>query len=347
MSSRLACVLLAGLMISGCGGGKSIRRWFGGPKEFPKATAENPAVEVVSVWQPAEGTGVNGLPSRGFAGQVMFFTRTSPEPVQVNGDVRIYLFDDTGTVEERKKPIHQFDFTPEAWNTHITDGTLGASYNVFIPYTKDNPYQTRCNLRVRIQQPNKPPVFSEAIAVTLPGPIAKTETQKAASPQSFSMTKSTVPINPGREEYEAAVQQASHQFSHQFSQAVATPAEDYQFSEEQMAAIQEKLRAIQKERLKDRTLPQSQTATEMLDNAKEMHSQPPTTSQSAANSQPQPSKRFRLSAAPGSQSDQNTPEPLRHQFSDDFRPISTESPENTGSPENTDSASSNASQLFD
>ncbi len=321
MSSRLACVVLVGILtVSGCGGGKSIRRWFGGPKEYPKATAENPATEVISVWEPAEGTGVNGLPSRGFAGQVMFFTRNSPEPVQVNGDIRIYLFDDTGAVEERKKPIHQFDFTPEAWNTHITDGTLGASYNVFIPYTKDNPYQTRCTLRVRIQQPNKPPVFSEAIAVTLPGPIAKNEPQQAATPHSFSMKKSTVPINPSREEYEAAVRQASHQST----QAIADSLDSPQISDEEMAAIQEKLRAIQEERVNKRNLPQPHAAAEMLDNS-------PSTNEPSL-----PVKRFRLTPAPSSQADQTaTPEPLRHQFSDDFRPISTES------------AASNAAQLFD
>ncbi len=311
MSSRLACLMVVGLLsVSGCGGGSSIRQWFGGPREFPKATAENPAVEVVSVWQPAEGTGINGLPTRGFAGQVMFFTRTSAEPVQVEGDIRIYVFDDTGSVEERKKPIHQFDFTPEAWNTHITDGTLGASYNVFIPYTKDNPYQTRCTLRVRIQQPNKPPVFSESIAVTLPGPLPKEEIQREATPQSFTMKKSTVPINPSREDYEAAVQQASHQAK----QLTTADLSDDHFSDEEMAAIQEKLQEIRKARVESRQVPQQNSAANMFADRPETVMSPEAPS----------SKRFRLGPAPGATTDQNaTPEPLHHRFEQDFRPIPT------------------------
>ncbi|WP_166826091.1 hypothetical protein [Thalassoroseus pseudoceratinae] len=326
MSPRLACFVLVGLLtVSGCGGGSSVRQWFGGPREFPEATAENPAVEVVSVWQPAEGTGINGLPSRGFAGQVMFFTRTMAEPVKVHGNIRIYLFDDTGTIEERKKPIHQFDFTPEAWNTHITDGTLGASYNVFVPYTKDNPYQTRCTLRVRIQQEGKPPVFSESVAVTLPGPMPKDVPKRDAVPHSFTMKKSTVPINPSREDYEAAVQQASHQAK----PSAATSAKTMPFTEEEMAAIQEKLHALQKERSEQRQLPQTPTkttATQMFED--ETPSKPQL--------QPLRSKRFRLTAAPGTDdAGDSSPEPIRHRFDGDFRPISD------------DSGYTEASQLFE
>ena len=36
--------------------------------------------------EPARGRGPNGMPTRGMAGQLMFFTRSNPSPVAVDGD---------------------------------------------------------------------------------------------------------------------------------------------------------------------------------------------------------------------------------------------------------------------
>ena len=134
-----------------------------------EATDADPVVEVLCLWQPAEGRGLNGLPTRGFAGQIMFFTRRSPEPVRIDGDVRIYLFENRGTVEERAKPVHQFDFIGKVWDQHLQQGTLGTSYHVFIPFTREHEWQTECVLRVRLTPPRGAAVYSELASVTLPG----------------------------------------------------------------------------------------------------------------------------------------------------------------------------------
>jgi hypothetical protein len=143
-------------------------------KDFPKTTAQNPATEMLVIWQPAEGRGMKGLPARGFAGQILFFTGQQTSPVQVDGDVRIYLFDDKGTADQQTKPIHQFDFKPEAWSTHLYAGTLGPAYQVFIPYTNDDHSQSKCALRVRFQPAAGPVIYSEMTSVALPGPKSLT-----------------------------------------------------------------------------------------------------------------------------------------------------------------------------
>ena len=150
------------------------------------ATAEQPAVECLCVWQSAEGRGVRGLPSRGFAGQILFFTRNNPSPVEVEGDVRVYVFDDQGTPEERAKPIHQFDFTPEVWQSHVHQGMLGTTYNVFIPYTRKGDHQAQCALRLRMTPRGGAPVYSETANVTLPG---KLDEAKAAAETQAEATK--------------------------------------------------------------------------------------------------------------------------------------------------------------
>ena len=65
-----------------------------------RADAKNPAVEILALWQASEGPGPNGVPMRGFAGQIYFFTQSRQAPVLVNGNVRIYLFDDHGSLKE-------------------------------------------------------------------------------------------------------------------------------------------------------------------------------------------------------------------------------------------------------
>ncbi|MEO8498994.1 MAG: hypothetical protein ABI614_28355, partial [Planctomycetota bacterium] len=42
-----------------------------------KADAKNPATQIICVWQPAEGRGLDEMPGRGFAGQIVFMTAKS------------------------------------------------------------------------------------------------------------------------------------------------------------------------------------------------------------------------------------------------------------------------------
>jgi hypothetical protein len=153
------------------------------------ATPENPAVEVLCIWEAAEGRGPNGVPTRGFAGQILFFTHNSTTPVLAEGDVRIYLFDDQGTPEEQARPIHQFDFDAEAWKQHARMGVLGPSYNVFIPYTRKGSHGADCALGVRFRQQDAPVIYSGMTHVTLPGATKK---------------KQDAPSSPGAESYDVA-----------------------------------------------------------------------------------------------------------------------------------------------
>jgi hypothetical protein len=138
--------------------------------DFREATAGNPAIEAVCLWQPAEGRGLDDLPARGFAGQVLFFTTGSNEPVKVEGDVCVYVFDDVGTEEEQARPIHQFNFNTESWNAFLRDANVGPSYQVFVPYTRKGADQAKCAIRIRFTPADGGPVvYSRMDAIELPG----------------------------------------------------------------------------------------------------------------------------------------------------------------------------------
>ncbi|MEX1095294.1 MAG: hypothetical protein WED34_04560 [Planctomycetales bacterium] len=177
MRSFERAVALAGIaagvlfLASGCAG-TSLLAWKKAA-DIPTADEKHPVMQIVCVWEPSEGHGVDGLPTRGFAGQIMFFTRHNPTPVMVNGDVRIYEYDDQGTLDEQGKPLHQFDFLGESWTAHFRHSPLGPSYQVFIPYMRKSPWLTHCALRVRLTPPGGRPLFSDLVHVTLPGPLRK------------------------------------------------------------------------------------------------------------------------------------------------------------------------------
>lgn len=134
-----------------------------------------PVSEILAVWQPGEGRDADGLPTRGFAGRIFFFSATSPAPVAVDGAVTVYLFDDRGDTTEQSKPLHQFHFEPAAWETHRTESDVGTAYQIFLPYVRGGDFQAVCSLRVRYEPADGPQTLSESADVTLVGRDAPVE----------------------------------------------------------------------------------------------------------------------------------------------------------------------------
>lgn len=158
--------------------------------DFSRTVDQTTSVgELVCLWEAAEGVGLDGLPTRGFAGQILFFVKGQPQPVRVNADVRIYVFDNQGTSEEQSRPLHEFNFPSDVWNTYLTQTNLGAAYQLFIPYTRKGGNFAKCELRVRLTAPDRLPVYSKMAAITLPGrkpQPATTVPQAAAATDSLT-----------------------------------------------------------------------------------------------------------------------------------------------------------------
>lgn len=171
-AERFGLLVLTALMLVGCSANglpspvKGLARI---DDEPAVATRENRVVRMACLWQPGEGTGLDGKPTRGFAGQVFFFAAGSDAPVKVDGAVRIYEFDDQGPREEQVKAIHQFDFPPEVWSLYHRDSQWGPSYQVFIPYVRKGSHAADCVLRVRLTAEGRPSVYSEMSTVELSG----------------------------------------------------------------------------------------------------------------------------------------------------------------------------------
>jgi hypothetical protein len=157
-----------------------------------KETDNNPVEQIVPVWQEAEGPGINPKQvTRGFGGQIYFITRNRGVPSEINGKIRIYLFDDQGDVEQRSKPIHQFDFEPDAWKAHIITTKLGPAYSVFIPYVQNGHNQTECALRIKYTPKDETPLYSQMVKITLGGTRKPADYETVVSPEKESPEATT------------------------------------------------------------------------------------------------------------------------------------------------------------
>ena len=84
----------------------------------------------------------------------MFFTYGDPSPIKVDGTVRIYQYADFDAEEIDPTPVHEFVFESTAWDVHRSEGTLGHSYNVFLPYVLKHKGLARCGLRLEFEDAN-------------------------------------------------------------------------------------------------------------------------------------------------------------------------------------------------
>lgn len=124
------------------------------PMSFVSSRSNKPVAKILCLWEGSEGQGLDEKPSRGFAGQIMFFTYGDPSPIKVDGTVRIYEYANFDPEEIDPTPVHEFVFDSGAWNAHRSEGTLGHSYNVFLPYVLKHKGSAACGLRVEFEDTN-------------------------------------------------------------------------------------------------------------------------------------------------------------------------------------------------
>lgn len=131
---------------------------------------EKNVARVVAIWEPSTGKDVNDRNCRGFAGQILFFGPDCETGVRVNGTVNIYEYDHFDQdSDEPPEPLHTFSFVPAAWEVHRTEGSLGHSYSVFIPYMSKHKEQVNCGLKVEIVLENGRKVSTPTTQVLLHG----------------------------------------------------------------------------------------------------------------------------------------------------------------------------------
>lgn len=135
---------------------------------IPTESRNNPTVRILTMWQPSQGKWDNRT-TRGVAGQVFFFGLNGDSPMQVDGEAVIDVFDDQGTPEEQARPFHTFRFPRDTWKAHLVKGPLGATYDVFIPYSRKGSHEVKMTLLVSYISKDGAKLNSEMVDVVLEG----------------------------------------------------------------------------------------------------------------------------------------------------------------------------------
>ena len=182
LPGRLTCLVCVDgiwLTASGCNALSLTPKLPGLP--FGAKKQAGPVSEIMALWQPGEGRDVKGLPSRGFAGQLFFFKQGDKRPCEVEGDIKIYVFDNLGSEDEQRKPIHVYEFKAGAWKSYMTETNIGKAYQVFIPYPRPGDHRAVCTIRVKHVEASGETVLSDPADIILVGKKAKVNVETVIS----------------------------------------------------------------------------------------------------------------------------------------------------------------------
>ena len=126
--------------------------------------------------------------TRGFGGRFYFYNEKT-QAIPVDGDLVVYGFDDTNKQQSNgdlSQPDKKFRFTAEQLTTHFTEGELGASYSVWIPWDEAYGAPKKIMLIPTFQTKDGRTVRGAAANLSLPG-ISKSPPEGPAVAQASAM----------------------------------------------------------------------------------------------------------------------------------------------------------------
>jgi hypothetical protein len=98
---------------------------------------EEPIVDpsgVAVVWTGALLEKEASLATRGFGGMLTFYGEDKKKPVRVDGQLTVYAYGNLSPDHDNSTPDRKYVFTAEQLKTHYSEGALGPSYSVWIPW---------------------------------------------------------------------------------------------------------------------------------------------------------------------------------------------------------------------
>lgn len=173
---------------------KSSWSWFKKEYQEPKS--------LVAIWTE-DKLAMPGKPiTRGFGGRIYFYNDRS-QAVPVDGELVVYGFDDSARKNMslvKQEADRKFRFTPEQFTGHFSEGDLGASYSIWLPWDGDGEPNREVTLFPTFITKSGKLIRGESAKVMLTGP--KQESVDAPAQQlqvgipNRSQTPSIVGGNP-------------------------------------------------------------------------------------------------------------------------------------------------------
>jgi hypothetical protein len=208
-------------------------------KGIPWMPGENGELErpmkIIAVWTDTILSQGEETPARGFGGRLMFYSRDDSKPVKVEGSLVVYAFDETNRDPRNVRPERKYVFSEEEFARHHSEGKMGHSYSVWLPWDRIGGPQAEISLMARFtpkeggmiageqqtvllpgvavvakgsqttnQPPAPAPTIQQATYVATPsesalrsGMAARHEEAMGQRPESRQMTTTTIPVSAG------------------------------------------------------------------------------------------------------------------------------------------------------
>jgi hypothetical protein len=128
-------------------------------------------VKMAVIWSPAVFNQVGKQSTRGFGGRIYFYDHKN-DAVAVEGQLVVYVYNDSTPGGENKVPEKKFAFTPEQFTKHYSPTQLGASYSIWVPWDAVGSPQVQLTLIPIFTSSSGQLVIGESSHNMLPGPTA-------------------------------------------------------------------------------------------------------------------------------------------------------------------------------
>lgn len=138
---------------------------FVGKKDKTPEPYPNP-VKLAVTWTPDTIIQTGQTPTRGFGGRIFFYDEKS-KSVPVEGTLVVHGFDDSS--EHDANNAKRFEFTPEQFTRHFSQGDLGASYSIWIPWDAIGGEKKRISLVTSFKSTSGKPIQGIPASLMLPG----------------------------------------------------------------------------------------------------------------------------------------------------------------------------------
>lgn len=142
--------------------------WKKKKQEVKRSAYARPARMVV-IWTPDVLTVPGKTPTRGVGGRIYFYNNEN-KTVSVEGQLMVYAYDESKQENaESPTPNRAYAFKPEDFASKFSESTIGASYNVWVPWDAQGGKQVKVELIPIFTAVNGYRVMGQPSEVILPG----------------------------------------------------------------------------------------------------------------------------------------------------------------------------------
>ncbi|MCA9269412.1 MAG: hypothetical protein KDA41_13115 [Planctomycetales bacterium] len=146
------------------------------------ATSAQTPDSMVAVWSDTVMYTPGLPPTRGFGGRLYFYDRRH-DAVKVDGQLVVYVYDDSEHATDKDEPQRKYVFTAEQFSRHCSGSELGPSYSVWIPWDEVGGPTQQLSLVPMFIAEKGGVVMGEHTRHRLPGAVERKDAAPSAEPR--------------------------------------------------------------------------------------------------------------------------------------------------------------------